>query len=111
MGADGDLCDLVHGPASRVQSELRGTRVHVARSAEPEPELEPELAGFRLFLVGLPVQGGSQGRRGELERAGRWREGLFRLTGIIPVSQFVKEEAAQGAWALSPHGTVISPLS
>lgn len=83
MGADGDLCDLVHGPASRVQSELRGTRVHVARSAEPEPELEPELAKFRLFLVGLPVQGGSQGRRGELERAGRWREGLFRLTGII----------------------------
>lgn len=45
MGADGDLCDLVHGPASRVQSEPRGTRVHVARSAEPEPELEPELAG------------------------------------------------------------------
>lgn len=69
MGADGDLCDLVHGPASRVQSELRGTRVHVARSAEPEPELEPELAGLVSLYRVVPRAGEESWR--ELGGGGR----------------------------------------
>lgn len=92
MTAEGDLCDLVHVPPSQVQSELRGTHVHVARWAEPEPELEPELAGSRLSFVGLPVQGGSQVLVGGPERrAGE----LWEVVGGV-IQTFSSDHHATG---------------
>lgn len=83
----------------------------MAQSVEPEPELEPELAGFRLLLVGLPVQDGSRVPVGGLERrAGRWWEGLFRFSLQITMrrelsrEQFLKEEAAPNQTSRGPGG-------